>query len=269
MPPATSSGSPVVDGRFQPLKFVSARIDGGGPAQDGMLHFLVTLKNTSTSPQHVNISGYSAILSDADGLGVGTSTLYRADGEPPATFDRSPTLSPGGELKVRFVVRPIEGGAPPQRLTVRESGSAPATFDVTPISVAGQSAAAPTTGRGASADFKPLGDFDVRFDGMQTARDGLGVEAFVTFRNVTSAVQTIPIGGVRLMLADAGGAGAPDWGQLWPARGIRGRALMQSVRVEPGAEARVRYAFREGPSVPATQVSITYGRATQTFPLAP
>ena len=35
------------------------------------------------------------------------------------------------------------------------------------------------TGAGASADFRPLGDFDVRFDGMQTGRDGRMVEGIL------------------------------------------------------------------------------------------
>jgi hypothetical protein len=257
----------VIDGRFRALERVDARVDSGGVTRDGRaVELFFTFRNPSaTAVATAGLASFVGLLNDADGLGMYSSVIQKPEGAPDPAWGGSPVIAPKGQLAVRMAFPLVPSGAPLTTLTLREHGSPPATFDLSPITVAGQMAGPPIRAAGAAAAFKPFDEFEVRFDGLQAGRDGRSLEAFVAFRNVTTKPQQVPIGAVRLTLAGPNGA-AQDAGALWAARGVRGESLRQSVYVEPGAVARLRYVFREGAGAGANQLTVTYGRATQTFP---
>jgi hypothetical protein len=214
----------------------------------------------------VNIGAFTAIMSDVDGLGAPASNLYDPASDPLQAYLTSPTLQPGGALPVLMVLEPIRQGAPVQRLTIRENGGQPAQFDLSPITVAGQATTGPVTAAGADTTFHVMDDnFSVRFDGIQPARTNNVLEVFVTFRNVTTRPQMVTLGGYRLSLIGAGGVSSNDTGGFWPARGLHdiNSGIRYSPRVEPGAEARLRFWFLNG--VPGRPVAVTLTDRTRTL----
>ncbi|WP_164549660.1 hypothetical protein [Altericroceibacterium xinjiangense] len=258
--PAPAPDRTAQAGMFHQLKSFDVRLDEARAERDGRVHVFLTARNRSGSERQVGAGTFVAVMTDADGVGVRESQVWRAGGDAPASFGRSPTVPPGGELKFRFVLAPPVVHAPLQRVSIRESDNKALFFSVAQADPGASSAPAPAAGSGA---FKALSKFDVRIDRIAAARDGK-LEAFLTLRNPGTAVEATSKGWIKLSAADPDGAKATSVSALYSVRGERGayNELPALVYAEPGREIRLRYVFDQAISGPIT---ISDGTVSQTF----
>jgi hypothetical protein len=250
----------VQAGTFHSLEAFDVRLDEARAARDGTVHLFFTVRNDTGRDQQIGAGTFTAVMSDADGVGVREAQIWRATGDTPTQFDRPPVVAAGGEFKFRFVLTPPIVHAPLQRVSIRESDKKVLFFTVSGADPNPSRAGAPAPGGGA---FKSLSKFDVRIDRLARARDGL-LEAFLTLRNPGTTVETTSKGWIKLSGADADGGKATSRSALYSVRGERGNydELPLLVYVEPGQQVRLRYVFDQAISGPIT---IGDGSVSQTF----
>jgi hypothetical protein len=263
-PPPVAEAPPlpgtVQAGTFHSLEAFDVRLDEARAARDGTVHLFFTVRNDTGRDQQIGAGTFTAVMSDADGVGVREAQIWRATGDTPTQFDRPPVVAAGGEFKFRFVFTPPIVHAPLQRVSIRESDKKVLFFTVSGADPNPSRAGAPAPGGGA---FKSLSKFDVRIDRLARARDGL-LEAFLTLRNPGTTVETTSKGWIKLSGADADGGKATSRSALYSVRGERGNydELPLLVYVEPGQQVRLRYVFDQAISGPIT---IGDGSVSQTF----
>jgi hypothetical protein len=250
----------VAPGVFHSLQRFDVRLDNVRAGRDGKVHMFVTVANKSGAARALGQETLSMVMTDADGVGIYTGTVYRADGEELQNYNIAPTIPAGGELKVRYVMEPAPVHAPIRRIGLREGPAKILFFDASAVASYASSAGAPPSGSGA---FKSLSKLDVRIDRAGGARDGR-FEAFLTFRNPTGQPQSINAAAQRLSGSNSDGSPVTARYALYSVRGERGEndALPVPVYVEAGGEIRVRYVFDDAPT---GSLTITDGTTTQTF----
>lgn len=250
----------VQAGTFHHLEAFDVRLDETRAARDGTVYLFFTVRNDSGRDQQIGAGTFTAVMSDADGVGVREAQIWRASGETPTQFDRPPVVPAGGEFKFRFVLTPPIVHAPLQRVSIRESDRKVLFFSVAGADQNPSRASAPAQGGGA---FKSLSKLDVRIDRVGRARDGL-LEAFLTLRNPGTAVETTSKGWIKLSGTDADGGKATSRSALYSVRGERGNydELPLLIYVEPGQQVRLRYVFDQAISGPLT---VGDGTVSQTF----
>jgi hypothetical protein len=250
----------VAAGVFHPLQRFDVRLDNVRAGRDGKVHMFVTVANKSGAPRALGQESLSMVMTDADGVGIYTGTVYRADGEELQNYNIAPTIPAGGEMKVRYVMEParVHGGI--KRIGLRESDAKILFFDASGADTGNNGGAAPPSGSGS---FKSLSKLDVRIDRAGGARDGR-FEAFLTFRNPTRQPVSVTAAAQRLSGINSDGSAVTARYALYSVRGERGEndALPVPVYVEAGGEIRVRYVFDDAPN---GSLTITDGTVTQTF----
>lgn len=258
-PLPVSAGRPVAQsGVFHPLEAFDVRFDRAVAGRNGAVQVFFTVRNTTTRARSIGAGVFKAVMTDADGVGVSESQIWRASTDAPESFPSTPVAPAGGELQFRFVMRPPSRTAPLSAVAIRESDAKSLVFDVSGASTASQIAPRPP---GGSGPFKALSKLDVRIDGVSRGPDGR-VEVLLTVRNPSSAVQTTSKGWIKLSARDADGAKATTRSALYPVRGPRDEELPLLVYVEPGREARLRYVFEVPVSGPIT---VSDGSVEQIF----
>lgn len=257
--PPASAGRPVAQaGVFHPLEDFDVRFDRAVAARNGTVQVFFTVKNTTPRARSIGAGVFKAVMTDADGVGVSESQIWRASAEAPESFPSTPVVPAGGELKFRFVMSPPSRTAPLSAIAIRESDAKSLVFDVSGATTADQIAPRPPGGAGA---FKALSKLDVRIDGVSRARDGR-IEVLLTVRNPSPKMQTTSKGWIKLSARDADGAKATTRSALYPVRGPRDLELPLLVYIEPGRVARLRYVFEVPVSGPIT---VSDGSIEQTF----
>lgn len=256
--PPPSAGRPVAQtGVFHPLEDFDVRFDRATAARNGAVHVFFTVKNTTNSARSIGAGVFKAVMTDADGVGVSESQIWRASTEAPESFPSTPVIPAGGELSFRFVLTPPSRVSPLSAVAIRESDAKSIVFDVSNATTGTPMAATPS----GSGPFKQLSKLDVRIDGVTRARDGK-VEVLVTLRNPGSKVQTTSKGWIKFSAQDANGAKATTRSALYPVRGPREAELPLLVYIEPNREARLRYLFEVPVSGPIT---VSDGSSEQIF----
>ena len=246
---------------FHQIAEYDVRLDELRVARDGKVHAFFTVKNRSGRDRDVHQGLLTMVLTDADGVGVRTSTPWRITGEEPTAFEGRPTIPNGGEFKLRFVLEPTRVHGPMRTLTVREGDTGKSlTFDASSTATRSELSSPPPAGGGA---FKALSKFDVRIDRIAPARDGK-LEAFLTLRNATRDVQSTTPSTIRLVGTDQDGAKRSSRSAHFSTRGERGvnDDLPILVYAEPGAEMRIRYVFDQAVT---GAITITDDVVEQTF----
>lgn len=258
--PSAPVAGTVQAGVFHQLERFDVRVDEVRAARDGKVHLFMTVANKSGGARSIGQGTFTAVMSDVDGVGILTETVWRADGDEPKTFDVPPTVQPGGEFKVRYVLQPSAVHGPLARIGVRESDKKVLFFDARAGDPGSEASAPPPPGGGA---FKSLSKLDVRIDRAGPARDGR-FETFLTLRNPTRSPQSASAAAVRLTGTNSDGSPVTARYALYSARGERGEndALPVPVYVEAGGEMRVRYVFDDASNGALT---VTDGTVTQTF----
>ncbi|MGH6998691.1 MAG: hypothetical protein ACREEO_10860, partial [Phenylobacterium sp.] len=163
------------------------------------MHVFFTVRNTTKSDRSIGAGVFKAVMTDADGVGVSESQIWRASADAPESFPSTPVVAAGGELKFRFVMSPPSQTAPLSAVAIRESDAKSLVFDTSGATGVGQVVAAPP---GGSGPFKELSKLDVRIDAVSRARDGK-LEVFLTLRNPSAKVQTTSKGWIKLSAQDA------------------------------------------------------------------
>lgn len=246
-------------GVFHKLEDFDIRFDRASAARNGAVHVFLTVRNTTNRARSIGAGVFTAVMTDADGVGVSESQIWRATSDAPESFSSTPSVPPGGEFQFRFVMSPPSLTSPLSAVVINESPAKNLVFDVSGVAFSGLAAtAAPPAGGGT---FKALSNFDVRIDNVARARDGR-IEAILTLRNPGAKVQTISKGWIKLRARDADGGEATSRSALYPIRGPRSDELPLLVYVEPGREARLRYVF-EGPV--SGPITISDGTVEQVF----
>lgn len=259
--PAPSVPGTLQAGVFHQLEAFDVRIDEVRAARDGRVHAFLTVRNKSGRDRTVGASLFTAILSDADGIGVRASHPYRAIGEEPTSFEGLPTIPAGGEFRLRYVLEPAFVHGPITALTIREGEKPKALrFAATQADPGASPFGAPAAGGGA---FKPLSKFDVRIDRVAPSRDGK-LEVFLTFRNPTADVQSLSRASIKLSAMNADGAKVSSRSTHYSVRGERGvnDEFPVLIYAEPGGEMRAQYVFDEGIT---GAITITDSKVSQTF----
>lgn len=244
---------------FHSLQRFDIRVDGVRVGRDGKVHLFVTVANKSGSPRTIGQETLHMVMTDEDGVGIYEGVPYRADGDAPTFFDGPPTIPVGGELKIRYVMKPPVVRGPISRIGLREDDAKILFIDASGADDGTSIGTAPPLGTGA---FKPLSKLDVRVDRAGGARDGK-FEAFLTFRN--PGRQPLSINSAEQRLSGINSDGSPvTAGAIFSIRGERGvnDGLPTPVYVEAGGQIRVRYVFDNAPTGTLT---ITDGKVTQTF----
>lgn len=91
--------------------------------------------------------------------------------------------------------------------------------------------------------FYALDKLDIRLDEMKPGRDGASMELFVTYRNRTQKPYGITAGGFKLTITDSDGVSIRDMGNVYRVSGERPERIPNTVIVNPGGEARIRWVF--------------------------
>jgi len=258
--PSAPAPGTVQAGVFHQLERFDVRVDEVRAARDGKVHLFLTAANKSGQPRSIGQGTFTAVMTDADGVGILTETAWRASGDEPRTFEVHPNVPAGGEMKVRFVLQPSVVHGPLSRIGLRESNTKVLFFHAGGADARSDASSPPPTGGG---PFKQISKLDARIDRAGGARDGR-FEVFVTFRNPTRDPQSVTAAAQRLMGTNSDGSSVTARYALYSVRGERGEndALPVPVYVEAGGEMRVRYVFDDAPSGALT---ITDGNVTQTF----
>jgi hypothetical protein len=265
-PPAGTSTSIAGDGKFYPLSKFDVRLDKVEVARDRSLHAFVTIKNPGSVENMIINNSIQAFIEDADGVALKFADITRASTVTPEPFSEQPRLAPGTELKARFVLPTLKGGAPVRSLTLKEDNVL-TTFDLSSIGVPDVVTEPFTGAPGASPDWKELGNVDVRFDGARPQRGTQFTEMFFTLKNVTKEVQFVGTP-FRISSTDADGLVLKDQGQIYTVRGINPEWIVYTPWVLPGREMRLRFLIR-GKIGNSLTVESAHTSAKQTFAAAP
>jgi hypothetical protein len=262
--PATPAGASVGDGKFYPFTKFEIRLDKVTPGPEKTIHAFVTLKNLTDAEQTILGHTIQAYAEDADGMAFRASKIARASTPEAESFDNNPKVAPRGEFKVRFVLPALKGGAPLRTLIFDEDGATVA-FDISNVSVPGQIALPFTNAPGATAEWKELGNLDVRFDGARPQRGSKLSEIFFTFRNPSEEPQQIFFGGgtFKVWMADADGSLQYDQG-FYTVRGMNPNSMDWQPLVMPGREIRLRFLHRS-PVAPTLTIEHTPSKTKQTY----
>jgi hypothetical protein len=239
---------------FTGLKTLQYRIDGVRVLSNGQLQVLVTYKNSNTKPVAIT-SGINFYIVDADGIGIrDAGSLYRASGDIPETISQTVRLDKDDEVKVSYLFNLPKGITGLRTLYISEEGVVQQR-DLSGVSIPGAADPAVTPGDavGGTGGFVPIGDFDVRFDGMRKGR-GSTLHAFVTVRNEGSKPLRLTTSEIHLSFKDAEGINTRSNGNLYRASGgSEPEPVSHSIHVMPKTETRIRYVFNLGKgSVPQT-----------------
>lgn len=129
----------------------------------------------------------------------------------------------------------------------------------------------PTTPPGDTAGgaaFKPLRRVDVRFDRLWVARGypTHQVHAFLTVRNSSATPQHFTSGFMKVVLADADGAG---WERSQPYRASGEPAALFNATpvIQPGGELKVRYVFTPEEDSQLSTLTVSEGTTRAEFPV--
>jgi urease beta subunit len=221
-PPAQTMGAFSV-------QLAQAQVDS-----QGRIDAIVIVRNETDEAQQITDGTFSVVLQDADGLGIAVTEVH--DGAQPTLrrFTALPMVPAGAEQKLRYVVQPLQNGAPVAKLIVREPDRPRAAFDIAHLaSAAALKRPAGPTGPGA---LTTLGLFKVRRDALVAANGR--TELFFTVENITKQPQQIS-GEFEFLLGAGGLANRREFGA---ARG-GWIAAHDTIVVEPGEQARLRTWF--------------------------
>jgi hypothetical protein len=245
--PRSSSGGVIAPSQdrptgwvAQPLRDFSARLDSAAIDSAGRADVVVTLRNISRVTRRVDNGDWNAIVADLDGVGGADNGIWTPTAGPPKAFSRMPEVPPGGATRVRFIIRPETVGIGLATVSINQSGSPAAVFDISavPGARAPSPPAAPPTSKAAFARLKAV---EVRLDQAATAADGR-FELFFTARNHSQALQYL--GGSLLAFSGVtpDGQVARSRGETYSIRGARGHANTLAP-IQAGATIRLRVMF--------------------------
>lgn len=256
-PPAPAPAPPPAGGSLsdpspRTMEAFSVRMDRALIDRTGSVDVSLTVRNESDEPQQVTDGIFRVLIYDADGLGIGMTEVHQGGEGPLTRFPSAVMVQPGEDLSIRYVLKPLTGGAPLSQLVVREDLAEPASFNIAGLSAPNAVAVVGPSGGGG---FASLQNFDVRLDELKV--QGNRTELFFTVRNTTSQIQQVS-GEFEFTLTTPSGAQLANRREFGPARGPF-RAAHDTIMLEPGADVHVRTWFegRQTGTVTVTDWTIT------------
>jgi hypothetical protein len=176
------------------------------------------------------------------------------------------TLDGGVEAERAWSGQRVEtGGAPP----ANEPGpSTPPGPGPGPAPGPGPGPAQPPPGEVPNPGFKPLNRLDVRVDRVQVARGypTHQVHAFLTVKNTSASPQYFTSGFMKVVLADADGAGQ-ERSQPYRASEEPAALFPATPVIQPGGELRVRYVFTPAQGDVMVSLTASEGGKQAVFPV--
>lgn len=218
----------------QTMGVFSVRLEQAQLDAQGRIDAIFIVRNETGEAQQITDGTFSVVLQDADGLGIAVTEVHDGSQATLRRFAALPMVLAGAEQKLRYVVQPLQNGAPVTKLIVREPDKPRAVFDIAHLaSAAALKRPAGPTGTGA---FATLGLFKVRRDALLAANGR--TELFFTVENLTKQPQQIS-GEFEFLRGLGGLANRREFGA---ARG-GWIAAHDTIVVEPGEQARLRSWF--------------------------
>jgi len=251
--------SPAERDGFQRLRDFEARLERAVIDAQERADVIIVLRNITRASHLIANGDWSAVATDEDGVGGADIGIWTPTTGAPIPFTTMPSVAPGATTRVRFIIEPEPTAGGLATVSINQTGSPPAVFDIR--SAPG---AKPTTLPAppvSNAAFGRLKALEVRTDAVKVAAGT--TELFFTVRNTSQTLHYA--GGTRLVFSGrtTGGQSIVNRGATYSVRGVRDRAT-GFAPIQAGATMRLRVVF-DGANVRGP-FTVTDGVVSTTLP---